>query len=325
MLIRTFQTALSLAARREVLLVVACLAACLVFATLSPFFLTLGNLSSIARNSVELLLVSLGLTFILATGGIDISVGSAMGIAAICAGFAVQAGWPTLTVVVIGLTVGLSLGCLSALVIVYGNVPPIIATLGLFGIYRTAIFLLLGGQWISGLPNVFGAAVTGTLAGIPVVIFEIALIYLVAWFILRWTPLGTSILATGGNEQAARLAGINVVRTKFFVYGATGLLVGAAALLYVARYRNVETGVGSTVALDAIVAAILGGASVLGGKANLLGTALGVILVRILQNGFVLAGVPSLWEQAVIGFLLLLVLTVDALTSRFQPALRALA
>lgn len=324
MLIRTFQTALSLAARREVLLVVACLAACLVFATLSPFFLTLGNLSSIARNSVELLLVSLGLTFILATGGIDISVGSAMGIAAICAGFAVQAGWPTLTVVVIGLTVGLSLGCLSALVIVYGNVPPIIATLGLFGIYRTAIFLLLGGQWISGLPNIFGAAVTGTLAGIPVVIFEIALIYLVAWFILRWTPLGTSILATGGNEQAARLAGINVVRTKFFVYGATGLLVGAAALLYVARYRNVETGVGSTVALDAIVAAILGGASVLGGKANLLGTALGVILVRILQNGFVLAGVPSLWEQAVIGFLLLLVLTVDALTSRFKPALRAL-
>lgn len=321
---RTFQTILSLAARREILLVVACVGACLVFAALSPFFLTPGNLSGIARNSVELLLVSLGITFILATGGIDISVGSAMGIAAICAGLAVQAGWPALTVAVIGLTVGLSLGCLSALVIVYGNVPPIIATLGLFGIYRTAIFLLLGGQWISGLPDVFGAAVTGTLAGVPVVIFEIALIYLVAWFILRWTPLGTSILATGGNEQAARLAGINVVRTKFFVYGATGLLVGAAALLYVARYRNVETGVGSTVALDAIVASILGGASVLGGKANLLGTALGVILVRILQNGFVLAGVPSLWEQAVIGGLLLLVLTVDAVTGRFKPPLRAL-
>lgn len=165
---------------------------------------------------------------------------------------------------------------------------------------------------------------TGTLAGVPVVIFEIALIYLVAWFILRWTPLGISILATGGNEQAARLAGINVVLTKFFVYGATGLLVGGAALLYVARYRNVETGVGSTVALDAIVASILGGASVLGGKANLLGTALGVILVRILQNGFVLAGVPSLWEQAVIGGLLLLVLTVDAVTGRFKPPLRAL-
>jgi AI-2 transport system permease protein len=321
---RTFQTALSLASRREVLLVVACLATCLIFAALSPFFLTAGNLSGIARNSVELLLVSLGITFILATGGIDISVGSAMGIAAICAGFAVQAGWPALSVVVIGLAVGLSLGCLSALVIVYGNVPPIIATLGLFGIYRTAIFLLLGGQWISGLPDFLGTAVTGTLAGVPIVIFEITLIYLVAWFILRWTPVGTGILATGGNEQAARLAGINVARTKFFVYGATGLLVGAAALLYVARYRNVETGMGSTVALDAIVASILGGASVLGGKANLLGTALGVVLVRILQNGFVLAGVPSLWEQAVIGCLLLLVLTVDALTGRFKPPLRAL-
>ena len=321
---RTFRSVLSLFARREVLLAIVCIAACLIFASASPYFLTANNLSSVARNSVELLFISLGITFILATGGIDISVGSAMGIAAICVGFAVQAGWPTFVIILIGLAVGLSLGSLSALVIVFGNVPPIIATLGLFGIYRTVIFLLLGGQWISGLPDVLGNAVSGTVAGIPIVLFEIALLYLVAWFILRWTPIGTAILAIGGNEQAARLAGISVARTKFFVYGVMGLLVGIAALLYVARYRNVETGIGSTVALDAIVASILGGASVLGGKANLLGTALGVILVRILQNGFVLAGVPSLWEQAVIGCLLLLVLTVDALTGRFKSSLKAL-
>lgn len=315
---RIGQYALSLIARREVLLLAACLAAGVTFSAMSPFFLSSGNVTTIARNSVELLVVSLGMTLALAIGGIDISVGAAMGIAAICVGFAVQASVAVPLTIAIGLTVGLLLGTLSATIIVFGRVPPIIATLGLYGIYRTAIFLLLGGQWISGLPDTLGKVVAGNIAGIPTVIIEIAVIYLIAWFVLRWTPLGIGILAIGGNERSARLAGINVRKTKFIVYGIVGLLVGIAALLYVARYRNVETSIGSTVALDAIVASVLGGSSILGGKANLLGTAVGVLLVRILQNGFILIGVPSLWEQTVVGCLLIAVLILDALTGQFQ-------
>jgi ribose/xylose/arabinose/galactoside ABC-type transport system permease subunit len=204
----------------------------------------------------------------------------------------------------------------SGFMIVVGKVPPIIATLGLFGIYRAAIFLLLGGSWISGLPNTLAPLVNSEIFGVPVVAVYVLVFYFVGWLILRWFPIGTAVLAIGGNERAAQLAGVTVGRSKFFVYGVTGFLVGFAALLYVARYRNVETSTGETIALDAIVAAVLGGSSVLGGRANLVGTMLGVVLVRLLQNGFVLAGVPSLWEQVITGSLLLLVLILDAAVKR---------
>lgn len=318
MAVTQWRRLLSGVARREVILVLVCLVAGTLFAAMSPYFLQPQNLLGIARNSVELLVVSLGMTFVLATAGIDISVGTGMGVASIFVGYAVQAQWPGAAAALIGPLVGIVLGSLSAFTIVYLRIPAIIATLGLYGVYRAAIFLILGGRWISGLPGILDPIVNSQILGVPLVVLEIAALYLIGYLVLRWTAFGTAVLAIGGNEDAARLAGINVVRTKFVVYGFTGLLVGIAAVLYVARYRNVETGVGADLALNAIVASILGGSTVLGGRANLIGTAVGVILVRTLQNGFVLAGLPSLWEQVVIGTLLLVTLTIDALTQRFR-------
>jgi ribose/xylose/arabinose/galactoside ABC-type transport system permease subunit len=300
-----------LTGRREVSLALACLIAAGLFQAFSPYFLTLANFTTILRNSVELLLVSLGMSFILAAGGIDIAVGGVLGISAIFIGWSVEAGWPVGATLVLGPLVGTCLGTVSGLVVVVGKVPPIIATLGLFGIYRSAMFLLFGGNWISGLPNTLGLIVNTSVAGIPIIAIYVLVFYVIGWLILRWLPLGTAILAVGGNESAARLSGVAVDQAKFFVYALTGLLVGFSALLYVARYRNVETSTGGTVALDAIVAAVLGGSSVLGGRVNLLGTLLGVFLVRLLQNGFVLAGVPSLWEEVITGVLLLLVLILE--------------
>lgn len=305
--------------RRELTLALACVVVSVFFQFLSPYFLTSENLTTILHNSVELLLVSLGITFILASAGIDIAVGGALGICAIFVGWSIQGGWPFATVVVIGPLVGTGLGLVSAILIVQGKIPPIIATLGLFGVYRAAIFLLLGGSWISGLPDTLGPAVNTSVAGIPLTAIYILFFYLVGWVVIRWIPLGIAIRATGGNERAARLSGVSVGRTKFFVYGFTGLLVGFAAFLYVARYRNVETSTGGLIALDAIVASVLGGTSVLGGKANILGAMFGVLLVRLLQNGFVLIGVPSLWEQVITGFLLIGVLIIDALAGRRSP------
>ena len=305
-----------LTGRREVSLALACVIAASLFQAFSPYFLTPANFTTILRNSVELLLVSLGMSFILAAGGIDIAIGGGLGISAIFVGWSVEAGWPVGATLVLGPLVGACLGIVSGLVIVMGKVPPIIATLGLFGVYRSAIFLLLGGSWISGLPNTLGLVVDSSIAGIPIIAIYVLIFYLLGWLILRWFPLGTAILAVGGNEPAARLSGIAVNQSKFFVYALTGLLVGFAALMYVARYRNVETSTGGTIALDAIVAAVLGGSSVLGGRANLLGTLLGVFLVRLLQNGFVLAGAPSLWEQVITGVLLLVVLILDVVAER---------
>jgi ribose/xylose/arabinose/galactoside ABC-type transport system permease subunit len=305
--------------RRELTLALACVVVAVFFQFLSPYFLTPENLTTILHNSVELLLVSLGITFILATAGVDIAVGGALGICAIFVGWSIQGGWPFAAVVLIGPLIGTGLGLVSATLIVQGKIPPIIATLGLFGVYRAAIFLLLGGSWISGLPDTLGPAVNTSIAGIPLTAIYILFFYLVGWVVIRWVPLGIAIRATGGNERAARLSGVSVGRTKFFVYGFTGLLVGFAAFLYVARYRNVETSTGGLIALDAIVASVLGGTSVLGGKANILGALFGVLLVRLLQNGFVLIGVPSLWEQVITGFLLIGVLIIDALVGRRSP------
>jgi ribose/xylose/arabinose/galactoside ABC-type transport system permease subunit len=308
--------------RREVNLALACIGAAGIFRGFSPYFLTVANLTTILQNSIELLLISLGISFILATGGIDIAVGGVLGISAIFIGWSVGAGWPVPFTVLLGPGAGVCLGMVSGFIIVVGKVPPIIATLGLFGIYRAAIFLLLGGSWISGLPNALAPLVNSAFFGIPVAAVYVMVFYFVGWLILRWFPLGTAVLAVGGNERAARLAGVAVGRSKFFVYAMTGFLVGFAALLYVARYRNVETSTGESIALDAIVAAVLGGSSVLGGRANLVGTMLGVLLVRLLQNGFILAGLPSLWEQVITGSLLLLVLILDA-TVKTSAGLKA--
>jgi ribose/xylose/arabinose/galactoside ABC-type transport system permease subunit len=298
---------------RELVLLAACLLVAAGFASASPYFLTAANLAVIARNSVELSVITLGMTLVLATRGIDISVGTAMGVAAIAVGSAVAAGWPPLLSALVGPLVGTLLGLVTALIVVRGGVAPIIATLGLFGIWRAAVYLLLGGRWLSGLPDDLGWLVRASVLGVPVVALEILALYLLAWLALRRTPLGSWWLAIGGNEPAARLAGVRVALAKAAVYAVSGACVGLAATFYVAQYRNVEMTTGGTIALDAIVAAVLGGAQVTGGRASLLGTALGVLLVRILQNGFVLVGVPSLWEQVVIGALLLAVLGAERL------------
>ena len=296
---------------REISLFVACLVAGGVFSAASPWFLTLDNLATVAQASVGLLIIALGMTIVLAVGGIDLTVGATMAIGSFFVGKALTAALPGALAAVLGPLTGLAVGAVTALVVVVGAVPPIVATLGLYGVFRAVMYALLGGEWLSGLPDVLAPLVRPTILGVPVVAIEIALLYLVAWIVLRWTPLGTWWLAIGGNEPATRLSGVPVRRAKAAAYLTSGLLAGIAATYYVAQYRNVEMTTGSTIALDAIVAAVLGGARVAGGRVSLLGTALGVILLRLLQNGFVLIGVPSLWEQVVAGGLLLLVLAAE--------------
>lgn len=303
---------------REVALLTACILALSVFTSCSPYFFTGGNFATIARNSVELMVIGLGMTLVLAIGGIDISLGAAMGVSAFFVGRSIEMGFSPILIVMVGPLAGSVMGGVSAFTIIAGRIPPIIATLGLFGIYRALIFFLLGGRWLSGLEDVLGTVVKTSIFGVPLLSLQILALFLAGYVILRRTPLGVAILAIGGNEHSAHLAGIRIVRTKVFVYVTGGFLAGIAATYYVAQYRNVEMTVGGTVALDAIVAAVLGGATVLGGRVSLLGTALGVILVRMLQNGLLLIGVPSLWQQTIIGGLLISVLVIDAVTPQLK-------
>jgi ribose/xylose/arabinose/galactoside ABC-type transport system permease subunit len=260
----------------------------------------------VARNSVELLLVGLGVTLLLAMGGIDVTVGVVLGLAAIGVGNLLLAGANPWIAAAAAPAAGLLLGLLTGVVVVFGRIPAIVATIGLLGIYRTAIFVVLGGSWLSGLPPTLGAVFGARILGVvPVSLIVIGVAYAAAFLALRRTPFGPHLLAIGDNEEGARLAGVAVKRVRLAGYAISGALCGVAAIFYVTTYRNVEMTVGSTLALDAIAAVVLGGTSIVGGRASLLGTALGVLLIRILQNGFTIVGLPSLWQPVVTGALLL--------------------
>ncbi|SNB71476.1 ribose transport system permease protein/AI-2 transport system permease protein [Arboricoccus pini] len=296
---------------RELVLGLAILAACLAFALASPFFATPANALIIGRNAIELLLIGLGLTFVLAGGGIDVAVGMVMGLAAIAAAHGLLMGLPAGLALTLAVLAGTLLGCLTGMVVAIGRVPAIVATIGLYGVYRTAIFVWLGGQWLSGLPSGLTDLLSGTLLGLPVALLVVVLAYALAHVLLRRTPFGIHLLAVGHDEDKARLMGVNVVGTRLVAFALGGGLAGLAGAFHVATYRNVEMTIGSNTALDAIAAVILGGTSILGGRASLLGTMLGIILLRVLQNGLVLVGVPSLWQTVVTGLLLLGVLSLE--------------
>jgi AI-2 transport system permease protein len=303
---------------REWALLGAAILASIVFSVASPYFATAGNAATIVRNSTELMLAGLGMTLLLAMGSIDVSIGILMGLAAIAVAHALLASVAPALALLVGPVTGAGLGLVTALVVVLGRVPAIVGTLGLLGVYRMGIFALLGGQWLSGLPAGLTALLSNSLFGIPLSVFVIGLSYLAVWLALRRTPYGPHLLSIGNAEEKARLSGVPVMKVRIATFVVSGALTGLAASFYVANYRNVEMAIGSTLALDAIAAVVLGGTSIMGGRCSLLGTALGVILLRILQNGLLLVGVPSLWQPVVTGVVLIGVLALELPMSRMS-------
>lgn len=307
---------------REIALLAIALVAIGCFSWFSPWFATAENLLTILRNSSELLLIALGMTLVIAMGGVDVSVGVVMGVAAWGVGQLLMLQSPWLAALA-GPLIGLLAGLLTALVVVVGRIPAIVGTLGLFGVWRTGLFVLLGGQWLSGLPDNLTRGMMHTLIGIPVMAWIIVLAWALVWLALRHTPYGLWLLAAGNSEEKARLAGIPVTQVRIATFLISGVLCGLAATCYLATYRNVEMTVGGTLALEAIAAVVLGGTRITGGSCSLLGTLLGVLLLRILQNGLLLVGVPSLWQTVVTGAVLLLVLSSEAASGRVLTFRRA--
>jgi len=295
-----------------VALVLAILVVGAAFAAASPVFLTAANLVTVLRNAVELAIISAGMTVVICMGGIDVGVGGIMAVTAVVVGRAWQAGAPAFALIPLALVTGGCLGLVNGLLCSRLRVPPIVATLGTMYVWVAILFLVLGGSWISGLPGSLAPLVRGSVAGIPSVMLVIAVIYGLCAYLMNQTRFGRHVYAVGCNDASARLAGIAVGGIKLRAYGLLGVLAGFAALLYVARLRNVEINIGTTIALEAIAATILGGTQIEGGVGNLVGTLLGVVFIKLTQNGLILVGVSSLWESVVIGGLLILVLTADA-------------
>jgi rhamnose transport system permease protein len=290
---------------REVVLLAVLIVLMVVMSLLSPLFLTVGNLLNTSRFFVEVGLMALGMTLIIITGGIDLSVGSNLALVSVAVGFSYAAGLPLPLAIVFGLVVGVGAGLFNGLFITLLDLHPLVVTLGTFALFQGLAYGLSKAEAVSDFPGWFAYFGQAYFGPVPGQLFIFILAVVVVWLILSRTRFGRYVYAIGNNEEAARFSGVPVRRVKLALYSGIGLLVGMAAVIYTSRVYTARGDSGLGLELDVISAVVLGGASIYGGSGTITGTVLGVLIIATLRNGLVLAGVPSTWQVFVLGVLLL--------------------
>jgi rhamnose transport system permease protein len=290
---------------REVVLLAVLVVLMVVMSLLSPLFLTLGNLLNTSRFFVEVGLMALGMTLIIITGGIDLSVGSNLALVSVAVGFSFAAGLPLPLAIVFGLVVGVAAGLFNGLFITLLDLHPLVVTLGTFALFQGLAYGLSRAEAVSDFPGWFAYFGQAYLGPVPGQLFIFVVAVVVVWLILSRTRFGRYVYAIGNNEEAARFSGVPINRVKLILYSGMGLLVGIASVIYTSRVYTARGDSGLGLELDVISAVVLGGASIYGGSGTIGGTVLGVLIIATLRNGLVLAGVPSTWQVFVLGVLLL--------------------
>ncbi|MDZ8031718.1 MULTISPECIES: ABC transporter permease subunit [unclassified Nostoc] len=289
---------------------------CILFTFLSPNFLTGANIVNILRQASINIVLATGMTFVILTGGIDLSVGSILAVSAVVALLVSLLPALSWAAVPAALLAGLLLGLLNGALITFLDVPPFIVTLGSLTALRGVAFLIAKGTTLIN-PDINFAWVGNTYIGpIPWLVIIALLTVIASWFILRQTVLGVQIYAVGGNERAARLTGIKVNRVLLFVYGISGLLAGLAGIMSASRLYSASGVIGQGYELDAIAAVILGGTSFTGGIGTIGGTLLGALIIAILNNGLTLLNLSYFWQLVVKGLVIILAVTIDRLRRR---------
>jgi len=285
---------------------------CIGFGVMTDGFFTLQNLSIVTQQASINIVLAAGMTFVILTGGIDLSVGSVLSAAAVAALIASNIpGWGGLGVPA-ALLVGLGFGLVNGALVAFLRLPPFIVTLGALTAVR-GIARLMGNDTTIFNPKLpFAFIGNGTILGVPWLVVIAVAVVAGSWFILRRTVLGMRIYSVGGNPEAARLAGINVRAIELFVYAVSGLLAGLGALMSAARlYAANGLQLGQSYELDAIAAVILGGTSFVGGVGSIVGTLVGALIIAVLSNGLVLLGVSDIWQYIIKGLVIIGAVTLD--------------
>ncbi len=280
---------------------------------LNPSFLTVDNLLNILRQVSISALIAFGMTFVILTGGIDLSVGSTLGLTGAVAATLLAAGTDPILAMAAAIALGFILGAVNGVIITKGKVAPFIATLATMTIYRGLTLVYTEGRPVSGLGDslsfqLFGK---GYFLGIPVPVVTMILAFVILYFILHKTTFGRRVYAVGGNEEASKLSGINPDRVKIAVYAITGTLAAISALIITSRLNSAQPTAGESYELDAIAAVVLGGTSLTGGKGWIFGTLVGALIIGVLNNGMTLIGVSSFFQQVVKGIVILLAVLMD--------------
>ena len=290
---------------------------CLIISLITPQFLTLSNLTIIVTQVSINALLAFGVTFVIITGGIDLSLGSIVAVTGVTSAMLAHPdSYPVLIPIVMGLLAGLLMGAFNGFIITKSKIAPFIVTLGTMTIGRGLALILSDGRPVSNLSDSFNYLGSGTVFGIPSLILIFILVFALCSIILSKTILGRYIYAIGGNEQAARASGINIDRVKLSVYSISGLLAGLAGILLASRITTGQPNAGAGFELDAIAAVVIGGTSTAGGRGTMTGTLIGVLLIGVINNGLDLLNVTSYYQQVVMGIIIIGAVIVDSLNQK---------
>lgn len=275
---------------------------------LSDRFLTVSNLTNVLRQASINGIVAVGMTFVILTGGIDLSVGSMLALSVVIGADLMKGGTPVSLAILASLGIGAGLGLINGIFIAKAKIPPFIATLGMYTVARGLALMFTQGQPITGLPDAFRFLGTGMLGPVPMPIILAGLAFLIGGFVLRRTSFGEYIYLLGDNPVAARLAGLPSQWVTMAVYAISGLCSALAGLILVARLDSAQPTIGVGYEFNAIAAVVVGGTSFSGGEGTLVGTLLGALLIETLNNGMNLLNISSLWEQVAKGLVIAIAL-----------------
>ncbi|RFC67164.1 ABC transporter permease [Mesorhizobium denitrificans] len=303
--------------RHEMLLAILLAIVLVILSFQSDKFFTVSNLLNQGRLMTETGLIAIAMTFIIATGGIDLSVGSILGLTAILTGvFWQNVGLPLPLAAAAAIAVGTFAGFVNGIIITRFRVPPLIATLATLALYRGLAEGISQARSVRGYPEWFYVLGQGNVLGVPTQLWLLLIAAVVASIILGYTRWGRTVYAIGNNEVAARFSGLSVERTKVALYTASGFAAAVAAVIFVSRVSTTRSDMGTGIELDAITAVVLGGTSIFGGRGTIAGTIIGLCLIQALKNGLSLAGVKGDGTIMLIGAVLILAILVSNLFER---------
>lgn len=297
---------------REIGIFIVLVVICILLAIIEPRFLLLSNITNVLRQMAVIAIISVGMTYVIITGGIDLSVGSTVAFTGCITALMLVDGYPIALCVVVGLLLGTLVGFVNGALIVHVKLAPFIATLGTMGIARGLVLALTRGYPIQPFPKAFEYIGRGYLGIFPIPVIIMILVVIFGHLLLSRTKIGRYIYYIGSNEKAARLSGLHVNATLIFVYTIAGFFSGLASVVLISRLTSAQSNMGSGFELDAIAAVVIGGTSLSGGEGSVLGSLIGAALMGIIKNALILLGVNVYWQSVVIGLVIVLAVSIDA-------------
>ena len=298
--------------RRELSVAIAIAALAAVLGALAPEYFALDNLRDLFVANVPVFIIAIGMTLVILTGHIDISIGSMFAVCGVASGLLAKEGLPVVWVVAAAALIGGALGAINGSLVAYARIPSIVVTLAAMVAWRDALRWATQGAWVDALPPAFQWLGTGQ-TGYP---FALAAVVIVVFAAVEWTlaqvGAGRAVYATGSNREAARLAGLDTARVTFSVFVLLGALTGVAAVLNAARFNQIPANAGLGLEMKVIAAVLVGGTAITGGRGSVMGTVLGVVLLGAIGPALTFLGVSAYWERAIQGGIILVAVGVDA-------------